>query len=152
NEGDWLFYHPFKDDPKDLFLDLQKKVPAHEVVQEYFEQTHKHFQETCAPYFDPEDLDVAKNAAEEIVEWSKEVLLWDVLKSNSRVHLEKQVMVQKQHQKQLEVNVEIQKETQKELQKYAVRHDAPPARFIRWEKLKEPPQSFKDYKIPELLT
>ena len=150
--AEWLFYSTFKDDPIALFLDLQKEVPAHEVVQGYFNQISKRFQNTCAQYIDHSDVESIAEATEKILDWSKENLLWNVPYTDTSVYLEKQVMLQKQHENQLQVNVEMQKEIQKELQKYAVRVDAPVAKFIPWKKLKDIPQSFDDYKSPDRLT
>lgn len=150
--AEWLFYNTFKDDPVALFMDLQKDVPAYEIVQRYLDCSEQRFQESSASYLDPSDLEAIKLETENIITWSNETLTWMVPSTDLNTHLEKQVTVQTQHENQLEVNIEIQKETQKELQKYAVRVDAPAAQTISWEKLKDHPRSFKDYKNPGLIT
>ena len=150
--AEWLFYSQFKDDPIALFLDLQKEVPAYEVVDGYLKEMDRRFQDSCAYYFDAAELEPLVEAAKQISDWSHENLIWNVPSSALSAHLEKEITVQKQHENQLEVNVEVQKQTQKELQKYAVRVDAPAAKFIPWERPVTDPQSFSDYKHPDLIT
>ena len=148
----WLFYKTFSDDPVALFLDLQQEVSAHQVLQQYLSFINRRFQETCSQYFKDNELQIIEESMKEIKEWACENLLWMIPNTHFNVYLENEILVENQRENQLEVNVEMQKEAQKELQKYAVRVDAPVAKFIPWEKLKDIPKSFKDFKHPNILT
>ncbi len=152
NSAEWLFYSTFKDDPISLFFDLQRSMPAFEIVEKYLEQIRKGFQETCANYFEHGIIESIEEECNEIVQWARKTLTWNVSSSDMSMHVERQMVMEKQNENQLELNVEMQKEIQRELQKYGVQVNAPAAKMIPWEKLKDIPTSFEDYQKPGIIT
>lgn len=147
-----LFHISFDDDPIAQFLDLKKQVLAKAMVQKRFEDLEKFFQEKCSPYFDDEKLKEIRMRANRVVKWANEKLTWLVTEETANSRLGVQAQMELQTQNQLQVDLEIQKEVQRELQKYSTKIDAPFASHILFEKLKEVPSSFSDYKKPPLMT
>lgn len=152
HESEWLFFRSFSDDPITMFLDLKLEIAAFKVVENYAMQVDKRFKLSCSQYFEEKNLQQLAKSIDEILLWSRKNLTWKMTYSDLTTHLENQVQLEKQHENQLEINTETQTEIQKELQKYTLRIDAPIAKHLVWEPLQLIPQSFLDYKAPEIMT